>query len=557
MAVGVEPAGEAVDEGVQDQLRAARAAYQDPDLGRLVDWVLKAASAVASADVSAFCLLESEDGPAWWVSDWHSGDFEGLGDPRLVASFGAALRGDAIADIRDTTLDRDLRRLASRSIVGVPVQRGEGSTLGLLIVGSREPARFSDEDKAGVVALAAHLGVALDARVTLQHLAELEAIQRQVVHQLQEAVRPAMPIVPNTELGVFYVAADPRAPTGGDLYDWTVLPDGDLHVAVVDVEGKGVSATKDALAITHALRLLVLDGCPIDLVVKRVDALIAAQNPDLAATLLLVRYSPSTGAVRMVGAGHPPPILVRDGVARQLEVGGIPIGYPGASSDQAVDIQLERRDVLVLYTDGLIEARKDILDGLDALTRASVEAASLPAPHLARALVERALAGADRHDDSLALVLRRRTPPRIATKPPPSPFEYRFTPRDAVVPLARHFLETWLVHVPVDPVEIEDILVIASELCTNAVRVSSGRDESVALRAWTEGADVLLEVEDDGGGFTWPERPDHDIPDPEQEKGRGLFLVQALADEIRIRIEEGRTIVVCRKVAVIGVPEPD
>jgi len=555
--MGAEQTGGAADAHVRLQIQAARAAYQDPDLGRLVDWVLKAAAAVASADVSAFCLLAADEGPAWWVSDWHVGDFEALGDPWNVSSFHPALRGDAIADVRETMLDRDLRRLGARSIVGVPVQAGDGKVLGLLVVGDKEPGRFSDEDKAGVLALAAHLGVALDTRITVQHLAELEATQRQVVHQLQEAVRPATPWVPNTELGVFYVAADPRAPTGGDLYDWTVLPDGDLHIAVVDVEGKGVAATKDALAITHALRLLVLDGCPIDLVVKRADSLIAAQSPDLAATLLLARYSPGSGTVRLVGAGHPPPILVRDGEGRQIEIGGIPIGYPGAGSEVVVELELQRHDVLILYTDGLIEARKDIIGGLASLTASAVEASRLPAPHFARALVERALAGVNRHDDSLALVLRRRTPPPAVSKSRPAPFEYRFTPRDAVVPLARHFLQEWLVHVPVDPIEIEDVLVIASELCTNAVRASSGSEGAVALRAWTDGPDVLVEVEDDGGGFTWAQHADHELPDPEQEKGRGLFLVQALADEISIRTEEGRTFVRCRKAAVIGEPEHD
>src|SRR5260221_9201376 len=109
---------------VTQQIQTARAVYQDPDLGRLVDWVLKAATAVASAHVSAFCLLPPDGDPAWWVSDWHVVDFEALGSPWSVTSFHPALRGDAIADVREAALDRHLRRFDARSIVAVPVQAG-------------------------------------------------------------------------------------------------------------------------------------------------------------------------------------------------------------------------------------------------------------------------------------------------------------------------------------------------------------------------------------------------------------------------------------------------
>lgn len=539
--------------GFARQVEAARAVYQDPDLGRLVDWVLKAAGAVASADVSAFCLLPPDGDPAWWVSDWHVADLEGVGTPWNVASFAPALSGEAIADIRETTLDRDLRRFDVRSVVAVPVQVAGGDVLGLLVVGHRQPDSFSDEDKAGVLALAAHLGVALDTRVTLQNLAELEATQRQVVHQLQEAVRPATPVVANTELGVYYVAADPRAPTGGDLYDWALLPDGDLHIAVVDVEGKGVAATKDALTITHALRLLALDGVPLGDVVRRADALVTAQNSEVVATLLVVRYSPDTGVVRMAGAGHPPPILVTNGEVRQVEAPGLPIGYPGAGSETVEELQLGRRDILVLYTDGLVEAHKDILSGLDRLMEASEATKNFPAPHMARALVDRALHGATRHDDSLALVLRRRTPPPASGRPPTGPFEYRFTPNAATVPLARHFLLDWLVRAPVAPDEAEDLVVVASELCTNAIRAAAA---SVALRAHTEGTDVVIEVEDDGAGFSWPQRDTTgEPPDPTSEEGRGLFLVEALVDDVKARREGNRTVVRVLKKAIVGLAD--
>src|SRR5205814_7853822 len=120
-------------------------------------------------------------------------------------------------------------------------------------------AEFDVEIEGLVGALAAHLGIAVDNLDARLRLEDLEASQRSLVRQLQDAVLPPAPTVPHTELGMHYVPSDESAPTGGDLHDWVMLADGRLHVAVVDIMGKGVAATKDALAVTHALRLLVFD----------------------------------------------------------------------------------------------------------------------------------------------------------------------------------------------------------------------------------------------------------------------------------------------------------
>src|SRR4029079_1347907 len=141
--------------------------------------------------------------------------------------------------------------------------------------------------------------------------------------------------------------------TGGDLYDWVVLPDGALHVVVVDVVGKGVGATKDAMSVTAALPLLALDGCPMNRLISRADTLVSAQSPDLAATAIIARYRPDDGTVELAGGGHPPapgdgtveraggvhpPALVvgPEGKTRFVTAGGIPIGWPGAGSDDVV-----------------------------------------------------------------------------------------------------------------------------------------------------------------------------------------------------------------------------
>jgi len=540
--------------------RAAQALHGERDLGQALLWATDAARTLTGLSESALCLLPRHGSPVWTASE--SGlDFARIGDPRLSPLLRDGLdNGSATveADLgsAETALPPDARLrslLPVASLVVVPVMAKDGLAQAALFAASIEPTPIDEGMIEALVALGAHLGVALDNTATLARMVEVEARGKEVVHALQEAVRPPAPIVPFTELGVHYVAADPSAPTGGDLYDWVILPDGDLHVVVVDVMGKGVEATKHALSVTHALRLLAVEGCPLGELVARADVLVTAQNPELVATLVIAHYSPTTGALRLAGAGHPPALIVRGTSVREVPAPGIPIGWPGAASHEVVEVMLERSDTLILYTDGLIEATKDIVKGLEGLASAAAATASYPATSLARALVERQLADAVRQDDSVALVLRRRSPSVAQPSHLLSPLRHHFSPQPAAVPLARHLLCDWLRFIPVEVDAIDALLLATSELCSNAIRHASGAPGSVLLQAWAESDAVYIEVSDDGGALAWTgDRPD-ELPDPEAEQGRGLFLVHELADEVSSRIADGRSIVRIVKRAVVGV----
>lgn len=433
------------------------------------------------------------------------------------------------------------------SLVAVPVRGADASIYGFLVVGHLEPHHFTDDDEHAAIVMAAHLGVALDRHVMV---AVHAAAQAEIVHELQQAVLPPAPAVPNTELGRYYVGAESAFSTGGDIYDWVVLPNGDLHIAIADIMGKGVSATKDALTVTHALRMLALEGCPIGDLVKRAEPMVMAMSAELVATVLVGHYTPSTGEIRLAGGGHPPALLLHDGKAEEIEVPGIPLGFPGAGSIGVTELTLDRDDTLILYTDGLIETGRDIIMGLFQLRQAAEDTFGYPAASQARALVDRALTGAVRRDDSLALVLRRRVPPESPARPAPAPLEYRFTPHAAAISLARNLLHDWLVQVPVPESDRDDLVLVASELCTNAVR-HAAQNGHVVLRASAEGSDVVLEVEDDGGDLATA--PAAEPPDPDAEAGRGLFLVDALTDELSTASNGARSVVRCRKRAVVAI----
>ncbi len=92
---------------------------------------------------------------------------------------------------------------------------------------------------------------------------------------------------------------------------------------------------------------------------------------------------------------------------------------------------------------------------------------------------------------------------------------------------------------------------MVSELCSNAVRHASGAPGALALRAWAEGDAVVVEVEDDGAGFELVGRYNDDLPDPSAEQGRGLYVVQALTDEMSVSRHGGHTVVRAVRRAVL------
>lgn len=531
---------------------AARALHAETDRARLLTWAANGARTMADADVAGIWVLDDER-PRWVTAAGFgagSTTLAGVGDPRRHPDLYPAVR-----ERRSVRLGGDdgaVEGLSGMgSVLAVPVPGDDAISHGVILVAAARPGRFSGSVETALGVLGSHLGVALDNLADRRALEELRATEQQMVNQLQAAVVPERPVVPFTELGSYYSAADPGVATGGDLHDWIVLPDGDLHVAVVDVMGKGVAATKDALAVTHALRLLVLDGCPLGDVVRRADAIVTAQNPELVATLMVGRYDPATGRLRLAGGGHPPAFVVQGGRAHEVTATGVPIGWPGAGSEGLAEVELGRTDSVILYTDGLVEGTKDVVTGLESLRRFAEETAPYPAQQQARILVERTLAGAARRDDSLALILRRRMPPPQAATAPLGPFEHRLSQSMAAVSVSRGLLREWLVRVPVDDDAVHDLLLAATELCANAVEHASWQRGGVVVRARTEGADVVLEVEDDGGGLSWPLHV-LDPPDPTADHGRGLWLVRTFTDEVTPETSGDRTLIRCVKRAVVA-----
>src|SRR5579875_1750854 len=200
-----------------------------------------------------------------------------------------------------------------------------------------------------------------------QILQATAAVQRQIISELQHAIVPPRPTVPGYRTDVLFEPAGGHAPTGGDLYDWALLPDGTVHLCLVDIAGHDVSATKQALAAVHTVRALVLAGTPQADVLRQAANVLEIQHPDLSATALVVNLQPETGRYQVHCAGHPPPLRVTPAGASYLQPDGTPLGAPQVLPTLTQVGRLQPGDSLLVYTDGLVESGGDIAGGMEQL----------------------------------------------------------------------------------------------------------------------------------------------------------------------------------------------
>jgi serine phosphatase RsbU (regulator of sigma subunit)/PAS domain-containing protein len=186
--------------------------------------------------------------------------------------------------------------------------------------------------------------------------------------RLQQAITPqaSQPVeAAGIDVTARYRAASEQHLVGGDWYDTLLLPGKTVLLVVGDMAGHGIGAVTGMVALRNHLRGLVITGAgPAELLTWLNKA--AFHVAEVMATAICGIYDPPTRTLRWARAGHLPPLIIRDGTASTEALPGGPLlGAEPDASYQEATIQLEFGDALVLFTDGLIERRGQVLD--DAL----------------------------------------------------------------------------------------------------------------------------------------------------------------------------------------------
>ena len=190
--------------------------------------------------------------------------------------------------------------------------------------------------------------------------------QRETISVMQRAILPEqVPATPGTTLGWHYTpGGEPSAPVGGDWFAFIPVSPTCLGVAIGDVAGHGVGAVASMAEYRYGLRTLAAQGCGPAATLGTLDNVTHLFNSPYYSTCVYGLIDVAGSQWTYSCAGHPPPLLVRDGEARALRAPhGPPVGaglLKGEYMSEAVE--LRKDDVLVLYTDGLIERRGESIE---------------------------------------------------------------------------------------------------------------------------------------------------------------------------------------------------
>lgn len=474
----------------------------------------------------------------------------------------------------------------TRASIACPVfLRGQFS--GLFTVHQNEARVWTPDEVDFLSAVADILALALEN-------ARLYAREHRVADMLQSAFLTDIPDrMPGLTLGANYSTGLDESRVGGDYYDAFRLPDGRVALVIADVSGKGLNAAVQTATVKYSLRAFATEAAAPGLVLTRLNRLLCSDSSGLGdhfVTLFYAVFDPATGRLAWTSAGHETMILKRAcGGSSPLDANGPILGVADHTYEHALDT-MEPGDALILYTDGLTEARgagsREMLDL--ARVRDLVEAMppEAGAGALAARLQEAAMqwTGGRTHDDMALMVARRLQSVEREDAPPDAPadgflpatlswkvgpgglegggtektegdagerlFAFRFPCRADCAAEVRQAVGHWMPALGFDRAATEDFQTAVTEAVTNAVRHGSPAGESdefsITGHRTPDGA-LRIEVTDHGGGLA-PSHLPPAMPGPDALGGRGLPLMQHLADALEFRpTAEGHRVVLLKR----------
>ncbi|SCG73222.1 SpoIIE family protein phosphatase [Micromonospora coxensis] len=476
-------------------------------------------------------VLAVDDGPAWRTVRRLRGELLDEADERLPplwrptgadspAPVVTAARSGVpyfVGDgqpLRDHAVDRHDQKI--RSLAALPLR--SSVIRGGLSVAYQAPHGWSAAERALLAASAELVGQAAERarRFETQH-GTAQLLQRSMLPE-------QLPTLPRLRIAARYDPGVDGNAAGGDFYDAFLLPTGELGVVLGDVAGHDVQAAARMGQVRAALRALALADPRPDAVLTGLDRLVASLGTETGTQELFVTVAfgvvdATRGQITLASAGHPPPLIrhcAPDGsaTAEYVELpAGAPLGL--GCRPRTATVAFPPGDTLLLYSDGVVERRRQSLTaGLDGLAVAVAGAASGD-PRALCAVATGAVAGATEDDVAVLAVEHALKPSRSASMEMPA--------EPTAPSRVRHWMTAQLTDWQVPEAVIGAAVLCTSELTTNAL-LHAGTAARVVIDLSAER--LLVSVADSGtrGAVTRTQT------DTLSSRGRGLGLIEQLSD---------------------------
>ncbi len=287
----------------------------------------------------------------------------------------------------------------------VPIATTAEVLASLTVISLRPDVPISGETLAEAEAIAGQAALAIDN-------ARLYQQQKEFADTMQRSLLPrVLPTLPGLELGHAYQSSA-RVEVGGDVYDFVELGDGRLVAVLGDVTGHGIEAAADMAMAKFVFRSLAREHPePSDFLQAANDVVVDEIAPGKFITMAYVLVDGASGDVAGAGAGHPPPrIVTAEGVVTPLDVHGLVLGLEAGQVYDETRAHIEIGGSVVLYTDGVLEARREReLYGFERLDAIISAGRGLSAQDLAETVLAdcRDFAANELADDCAVVVIKR------------------------------------------------------------------------------------------------------------------------------------------------------
>ena len=286
---------------------------------------------------------------------------------KLVLPIGTGLIGTAAKlnePLRVGDVTKDPRYLnvhtEARSELVVPLT-SKGNVVGVVDLESTQVNYFTEYHERFLMTLASRIASALVNAELFERVADNErriSREMKIAREIQRQLMPdEVPSIPPLQMAVLF---KPVAQLGGDLYDWIEFDDGRLAIVLGDVAGKGAPAALYGALSSGVIRTRAGRKYPPGQMLELVNKTLfqrPVEGQYVAVTYSI--YDPKTSTVTLANSGLPYPLLVRGGQPTYLDIAGVPLGLFPDTKYQETGLQLQRGDILVFYSDGVVEMRNE------------------------------------------------------------------------------------------------------------------------------------------------------------------------------------------------------